>query len=96
MTDLEEVVNYLNMKINITADFITVYQCEYIQSVLECFHMNECKLMIILMSLSMKLVTYQESLNTEYQTWYRSAVGSLMWSAIQCRSDIVYSVKVIS
>ena len=58
MTDLEEIANYLDMKIDITADSIIVYQCGYIQSVLEHFHMNECKLVVILMLPSMKLVAY--------------------------------------
>ena len=68
ITDLKEVANYLNMKIDITADFITVHQCEYIQSVLKCFCMNKCKLMMILMSFSTKLITYQKSFNAEHQT----------------------------
>ena len=58
MTDLGEVANYLNMKIDVTADFITVYQCEYILSVLKHFCMNECKLVVVPMPPSMKLVTY--------------------------------------
>ena len=96
MTDLEEVANYLGMEFDVTADFITVYQCGYIQSVLEHFCMNECKLVVILMLPSMKLVAYQGSLNTEHQRWYRSAVDLLMWPATQCKPDIAYSVGVIS
>ena len=79
MIDLEEVANYLDIKINITADFIIVYQHEYIQSVFEHFHMNKCKPAVVSMLLSIKLVVYQESFNTEYQRWYKSAVGSLIW-----------------
>ena len=82
MTDLGEIVNYLGMKFNITADSITVYQYKYIQSVLKCFCINECKPVVVLMSPSMKLVTYQGPLNTEHQRWYRSAVGLLMWFTI--------------
>ena len=96
MTDLEEVANYLGMEINVTADFITVCQHRYIQSVLEHFCMNKCKLVVILMLLNTKLIAYQEPLDAECQTWYRSAVGSLMWSITQCRSDIAYSVEVVS
>ena len=66
MTDLGEIVNYLGMKINVTADSITVHQHEYIQSVLKHFCMNKCKLMMVSMPLSMKLVAYQEPLNIEY------------------------------
>ena len=58
MTDLKEVANYLSIKINITADFITVYQYKYIQSVLKHFYINECKPVVVLMSLSTKLVLY--------------------------------------
>ena len=68
MTDLGEVVNYLGMKIDVTADSITVYQYKYIQSILKHFCMNECKLTVVLMSFSMKLVTYQESFDAEHQT----------------------------
>ena len=96
MTDLGEVVNYLGMEIDVTADSITVYQHEYIQSVLKHFHINKCKLAVILMLPSTKLVTYQGPLDTECQRWYRSAVGSLMWPATQCRPDIAYSVRVVS
>ena len=96
MTDLEEVANYLNIKIDVTADSITVCQCGYIQSVLKCFCMNECKLVVVPMLPSMKLVAYQGPLDAECQRWYRSAVGLLIWSATQCRSDIAYSVGVVS
>ena len=58
MTDLKEVANYLGIEINITADFITVYQHGYIQSVLKHFYINKCKLMIVLMLLSIKLIIY--------------------------------------
>ena len=30
MTDLKEIINYLNMKIDVTVNFIIIYQCEYI------------------------------------------------------------------
>ena len=96
MTDLGEVANYLGMEIDVTADFITVHQCEYIQSVLEHFCMNKCKPVVILMLSSTKLVTYQKPFDAEHQTWYKSAVSLLMWLITQCRSDIAYSVKVIS
>ena len=96
MTDLEEVANYLNIKLNIAANFITVCQCEYIQSVLKCFCMNKCKPVVVLMPPSTKLVAYQEPFNTEHQRWYRSAVGSLIWPATQCRPNIAYSVRVVS
>ena len=96
MTDLEEVANYLGMKIDVTADSITVCQHGYIQSVLERFRMNECKPAVVPMSPSTKLVAYQGPLDAERQTWYRSAVGSLMWPATQCRPDIAYSVGVVS
>ena len=95
MTDLGEVANYLGMEIDVTANSITVHQHEYIQSVFECFCINECKLMVILMLFSTKLIAYQEPFNAECQTWYRSAVGLLMWFATQCRSDIVYSMRVV-
>ena len=68
MTDLGEVVNYLGMKIDVTADFITVHQHGYIQLVFKCFHINECKLTVVLMLLSTKLVVYQGPLNAEHQT----------------------------
>ena len=96
MIDLGEVINYLGIEIDIITDFITVHQHGYIQSVLKHFHINECKLAVVSISLSMKLVTYQEPLNAEHQTWYRSAVGSLIWFTIQYRPDIAYSVGVVS
>ena len=68
MTDLEEVVNYLGMEIDVTADSITICQYEYIQSVLKHFHMNECKLAVVSMLFSTKLVAYQELLNAKHQT----------------------------
>ena len=67
MTDLGEVANYLGMKIDVTADSITVCQHKYILSVLEHFHMNKCKLAVVLMPPSTKLVAYQEPLNAECQ-----------------------------
>ena len=96
MTDLGEVVNYLGMEIDITADSITVHQCGYIQSVLKCFCMNECKPVVVLMLPSTKLVAYQGPFNAECQRWYRLAVSLLMWPATQCRPDIAYSVGVVS
>ena len=96
MTDLDKVMNYLNMKINVAADKIIVHQYDYIWTVLKWFDMNECKPASVLMQLNMKLMIYKKSLNTEHQTWYRSAVESLMWSVTQSRSDIVYAVRVVS
>ena len=96
MTDLGEVVNYLGMEFDVTADFITICQHGYIQSLLKHFCMNKCKPAVVPMSPSTKLVAYQGPLNAECQRWYRSAVGSLMWPATQCRPDIAYSVGVIS
>ena len=58
--------------------------------------MNECKPVVVLMLFSMKLVVYQRFFDAECQIWYRSAVGSLMWPATQCRPDIAYSVGVVS
>ena len=58
MTDLREVANYLGMKIDITTDFITVHQCEYILSVLKHFCINKCKPAVIPMPPSTKLVAY--------------------------------------
>ena len=58
MTDLRKVANYLDMKIDVTADFITVYQCEYIQSVFKHFCINKCKPAVILMLSSIKLIVY--------------------------------------
>ena len=58
MTDLKEVVNYLDMEIDITADFITICQYEYIQSVLKHFCINKCKPAVVPMLLSIKLVAY--------------------------------------
>ena len=58
--------------------------------------MNECKLAVVLMLPSTKLIAYQGPFNAECQIWYKSAVGSLMWPATQCRLDIAYSVGVVS
>ena len=58
MTDLDEVMNYLDMKIDVAADKIIVCQCDYIQTVLKWFDMNECKPASILMQLNMKLMIY--------------------------------------
>ena len=84
------------MEFDVTADFITVYQYKYIQSVLKHFCMNKCKPAVVLMLLSIKLVVYQEPFNVEHQKWYKSAVGLLMWPITQCRPDIAYSVEVVS
>ena len=65
--DLKNLANYLGMKLDVTADSITVHQHEYIQSVLKHFHMNKCKPAVVPMPPSMKLVAYQGPLNTEHQ-----------------------------
>ena len=46
ITDLKRIVNYLGIKIDVTADSITVYQYEYIQLVFKHFHINKCKLAV--------------------------------------------------
>ena len=67
MTNLKEVVNYLDIKIDVTADSITVHQHKYIQLVFEYFCINKCKPAVVSMLLSIKLVAYQKPLNTEHQ-----------------------------
>ena len=68
MTDLNEVANYLSMKINIVFDneFIIIHQSIYIQTVLKCFHMKNCMSAVILMQLNQKLMIYDELLNEEH------------------------------
>ena len=67
IADLKEIINYFNIKIDVTADSIIVCQYKYIQLILDYFYINKYKSVIVLILLSTKLVTYQKPFNAECQ-----------------------------
>jgi hypothetical protein len=100
MIDLSQLSHYLEMKIIISSDKnqLILTQSTYMKKVLKQFDMKKCKLVSISIksSVTNTLISAIEKANDAIIKWYQQLIESLMWSAIHTRSDLTYSVRVLS
>ena len=47
MTDFDKIFYYLNMKVDVTDDFIFIHQITYIKKILNCFEIFNCNFVSI-------------------------------------------------
>lgn len=99
MTNLGEISPYLDMEVDVEiGKKISLRQTTYLRKILERFQMSDCKPASVSMNpgVANSLIPSEQQPDKATIKWYRSAIGSLMWPAIQTRPDISYSVGVLS
>ena len=100
MTDLRSSSHYLSMKIIRSSNRINLNQTFYLLEILKQFEMTDCKSMNILMKLNifnvMILIDDDYKANSDIIYWYSSMIESLMYAMIMTRSDLIYSLSVLS
>ena len=100
MMNLRQVSHYLDMEVDVSesSELITIRQSTYIQSMLECFNMQDCTPISTLMDPFTfgSLMMNTEKVTPEEISWYQQAVRSLMWPMCQIRSDITFAVDVVA
>ena len=87
---------FLGLKIRREDGKVTVDQERYIETMLERFHMDQCKPSRTQADLNLKLQTAQSGDEEVDQRIYRSLVGSLLYLAKQTRPDIMFRVNLLS
>jgi hypothetical protein len=100
MSDLDSCIYYLDMMIfnNRRLKQLILNQSVYVEQMLRDHEMWDCKSLIILINVSCRLIkifdeyTADKSLKISYQ----STVKSLMYIMLKIRSNIVYSISMIS
>jgi hypothetical protein len=100
MSDLKSCIYYLDMMIvkNRRLRLLILNQSVYVKQMLRNYEMWDCKLFIIFMNVSCRLIkifdeyTVDKSLRTSYQL----IVRSLMYIMLKSRSDIIYFISVIN
>ncbi len=80
---------------------ITMSQSKYIEEVLKCFNMEECKPIGIPLDVNSKLLKLTEEefqgIQEEMQGIpYKAAVGSLMYAMVGTRPDLAFPVSMVS
>jgi hypothetical protein len=100
MNDLNSCIYYLDMMIfkNRRLKQLILNQSVYVEQMLKNHEMWNCKLLIIFMNVSCRLIkisdeyTADKSLKINYQ----SIVRSLMYIMLEIRSNIIYFISIIS
>jgi hypothetical protein len=100
MSDLDSCIYYLDMMIfrNRNLKQLILNQNVYVEQMLRDHEMWDCKSLIIFMNVSCRLIkifdeyTVDKSLKISYQ----SIVRSLMYIMLKIRSNIIYSISMIS
>ena len=103
MSDLGELHFFLGVQIerNRAARTLTKYQKSYIEGVLSCFGMEECKPLATPLDVKATLVKpSQEELEEFSQEMdgvpYKAAVGSLMYAMVATRPNHAFAVSVVN
>jgi hypothetical protein len=100
MTDLEELFHYLEMKIiiSLNRDVIFLKQRTCIKKILTQFEMIDCNLVFISMKAEVtnSLISIDKKTYLLTTKWYQQMIDFLMWSVVYIKSNIVYSVRVLS
>ncbi len=99
MTDLSDISHYLGMEVDyIVGEKITLCQSTYLKNVLDWFKITGCKPATVPMSpgVATYLLLYDGNVDKVTIKWYPSAIGFFMWPAVHTRSDIAYSLGILS
>ena len=100
MTDLRFSSHYLDMRIIRSFNRISLNQTFYLLEILKRFEMTDCKSMSTLMKSDifsvMMLIDDDYKANSDIIYWYSSVIESLMYAIIMIRSDLIYSLLVLS
>jgi hypothetical protein len=100
MTDLRKLSHYLKMKIIISSDrdSIILKQNTYMKKILTQFKMIDFNLDSTLMKTEVTntLVSIDNMIDLLIVKWYQQIIKLLMWLAVHIRSNIIYSVRVLS
>ncbi len=100
MSDLELCIYYLDMKIfrDRRLKLLALNQSAYVEQILRDHEMWDCKSLITLMNAFCRLIKiFDEYIaDKSLRTSYQSVVKSLMYVMLEIRSDIAYSISVIS
>jgi hypothetical protein len=86
------------MKIIIITNQLILIQSTYLRKVLKKFDMKKCKLVSTLIKLGIANILFSITDEVDDVTikWYQQLIESLMWSAVYTKSDLTYSVRVLS
>ena len=96
MIDFDFAQHYLNIEIIRENDFILLRQTTYLKKILKRFDMNKC--FFVNSSMKFELVNVlifikkNQRINDDTLYWYDSIVKSLMYIAINIRSNILYTI----
>ena len=100
MTDLKFSSHYLSMEIIRSFNRINLNQIFYLLEILKRFEMIDCKSMSIFMKSNIFNVIM--SFDDDYKTnnniiyWYSSMIKLLMYAIIMIRSNLIYSLSILS
>ena len=80
MIDFNEISHYLNIKIDITDDFISIYQITYIKKILNCFEIFNCHSVSTFMITDLLSMLNPSIINALLlqKEWYQSAIKFLI------------------
>ena len=98
MTDLDEISHYLNIKVDITDDSISIHQITYIKKILNHFEMFNCNPVstFIMAGLLSILGSFITDASSSQKKWYQSAIESLIWLNQHIQLDILFTVAILS
>jgi hypothetical protein len=100
MSDLDLCIYYLDMMIfrNRNLKQLTLNQSVYVEQMLRNHEMWDCKSLITFMNVSCRLIKISDEYTAEksLRISYQSIVRSLMYIMLKTRSNIVYSISMIS
>ena len=98
MMNLDEISHYLNMKVDVIDDSISIHQITYIKKILNCFEMSNCNpvLIFIMTDLLSTLGLFTTNASSSQKEWYQSAIESLIWLSQHTQSDISFAVAILS
>ncbi len=100
MSDLDSCIYYLDMMIfrNRRLKQLILNQSIYVEQMLRDHEMWNCKSLIIFMNVSCRLVKISDEYTADksFKISYQSIVKSLMYIMLKTRSNIAYSISMIS
>ena len=98
MKDLGEAHYCLGIQIsrNRHEGTIQINQSKYIEDILKCFEMTDCKAVSTPMDSGAKLINIDEDETEEIDVPYQSAVGSIMYAMLGTCPDVSYAVGAVS
>jgi hypothetical protein len=100
MTDLGEISHYVEMKVDVQSkhEQIVFRQTTYLRKIISKFEFLDYKTALISMQPGLGDTLTKSIKQTDSRTtkWYQSAIEFFIWLVLHTRSDISYSVKVMT